>query len=139
MAPAFSSRYQFLSKRVFLAKMATVFIIEDDENMADCLELALAGCTVHKFTNAITATSALNEILPDLILLDILLDGPDGFSFLNELASYADTAKIPVIVITSLNLSMHDLSPYGVVNILQKESMTPALVCAAAQEAFHAE
>lgn len=119
--------------------MATVFIIEDDENMADCLELTLAGCTIRKFTNAITAASALNEILPDLILLDILLDGPDGFSFLNELASYADTAIIPVIVITSLNLNMHDLSPYGVVNILQKESMTPALVCAAAQEALHAE
>lgn len=119
--------------------MATVFIIEDDEIMADCLELALRqilmpSLTICRFTNAITAALALNDTLPDLIFLDILLDGPDGFSFLNELASYSDTARIPTVIVTSLNLATQDLSHYGVVQILQKETMTPALIAAIAQE-----
>lgn len=119
--------------------MATAFIIEDDEIMADCLELALRQIsmprlTICRFTNAITAALALNDTLPDLIFLDVLLDGPDGFSFLNELASYSDTAQIPTVIVTSLNLATQDLSHYGVVRILQKETMTPALIATTAQE-----
>lgn len=119
--------------------MATVFIIEDDEIMADCLELALRqistpSLTICHFTNAITAALALNDTLPDLIFLDVLLDGPDGFSFLNELASYSDTAQIPTVIVTSLNLATQDLSHYGVVRILQKETMTPALIATITQE-----
>ena len=60
-----------------------------------------------------------------MIFLDILLDGPDGFTFLNELVSYTDTAKIPVVIISSLDLSDKDLSVYGVVGVLDKAEMVP--------------
>jgi CheY-like chemotaxis protein len=70
--------------------------------------------------------SAIDEELPKLIFLDILLDGPDGFTFLNELASYSDTAKIPIIIVSSIDISGKDLSSYGVVKIVNKEKMTPA-------------
>lgn len=77
------------------------------------------------FYEGVTAMSAVETRLPDLILLDILLTGPDGFAFLNELASYSDTAKIPVIIISSLDFSGQDLSHYGVIRILDKNTMTP--------------
>ena len=102
-----------------------IFVIDDDEVMAECIAKAIDQ-EVRIFTNAI---NAMNEIvedkIPDMIFLDILLDGPDGFTFLNELVSYTDTAKIPVVVVSSLDFTNRDLSTYGVVGVLNKDSMKP--------------
>lgn len=101
-----------------------IFIIDDDEIMAECIARAVKKET-KIFSNAIAAVEALNDEVPELIFLDILLDGPDGFTFLNELASYQDTAKIPIVIVTSLDVSGVDLSQYNVVGILSKDNMTP--------------
>ena len=101
-----------------------IFVIDDDEIMAECIARAVKKET-KIFSNAITAIEALNEDVPELIFLDVLLDGPDGFTFLNELASYQDTAKIPIVIVTSLDVSNVDLSQYNVVGILSKDNMTP--------------
>ncbi len=134
--------------------MVKVFIIEDDVMMAECLELAtLNGLrklqssypdklatdnystyTVSKFTNIFDATQAINQSLPNLIILDILLSGPDGFSLLNELMTYNDTATIPIMVVSSLDLSQQNLAHYGVVRVFQKETMTPLQLSSAVQE-----
>lgn len=134
--------------------MVKAFIIEDDVMMAECLELAtLNGLrklqssypdklatdnystyTVSKFTNIFDATQAINQSLPDLIILDILLSGPDGFSLLNELMTYNDTAAIPIMVVSSLDLSQQNLAHYGVVRVFQKETMTPLQLSSAVQE-----
>lgn len=106
-----------------------IFVIDDDKVMAECVRRAVKQVTpkqtVQIFSNAIEATAALNDELPDLIFLDVLLDGPDGFTFLHELVSYNDTAKIPVVLISSLNLESQDLSDYGVAGILNKDTMKP--------------
>lgn len=134
--------------------MVKAFIIEDDVMMAECLELAtLNGLrklqssypdklatdnystyTVSKFTNIFDATQAINQSLPNLIILDILLSGPDGFSLLNELMTYNDTATIPIMVVSSLDLSQQNLAHYGVVRVFQKETMTPLQLSSAVQE-----
>ncbi len=122
------------------------FIIEDDLMMSECVERALEQALptldnhveqehkILKTTNAIEAMSLLNEDLPDLIFLDILLNGPDGFSFLNELISYNDTTKIPVVIMTSLNLEKYDLDHYNIKHIFQKETMTPQQIVEVAVE-----
>lgn len=107
-----------------------VFILEDNEIMASCIATAVkkAGeeIKIRCFSDAITAMQELDTgDLPRLIFLDVLLTGPDGFTFLNELASYRDTAKIPVVIVSSLNFQGKDLSSYGVVGILNKETMLP--------------
>ena len=102
-----------------------IFVIDDDEIMAECIGRAV-DLPVRIFSNAIAAMKAISEgELPNLIFLDILLDGPDGFTFLNELVSYPDTAKIPVVVISSLDFSERDLAAYKLVGILHKETMKP--------------
>lgn len=112
-------------------KPLTIFIIEDDRLMAECLARAAAhifpsqSAEIKTFPDAISATAALADDLPDLILLDVLLNGPDGFTFLNETISYPDTAKIPVILVTSLNLAEYNLEHYGVRAVLNKDTMTP--------------
>ncbi len=128
------------------ANPSTVFIIEDDPLMAECISRAASKIlvssknnspatppTIKTFPDAISAIDALSDYLPDLIVLDILLTGPDGFTFLNEIISYTDTAKIPVIIVTSLNLSSENLTHYGVRTVLNKETMTPADI----QKAVH--
>ena len=82
--------------------------------------------TIEHYKNAIDAINSLSDPLPALIFLDILLPGPDGFTFLNELVSYPDTAQIPVVLVTSLNLPKDNLQEYGVVGILNKETMKPS-------------
>ncbi len=127
----------------------TFFIIEDDPIMAECIARACSRIVpptsqspdnpktdsqsiispapkIQIFSDTVSAINALDDGLPDLILLDVLLNGPDGFTFLNEIISYPDSARIPVIIITSLNLSPRRLSHYGVRAILNKETMTPA-------------
>lgn len=119
--------------------MARILIIDDDKMMAECFAYALKTVKDYEIStcaHAIAAMEFLDHQFPDLIVLDILLDGPDGFSFLNELISYPDTMKIPVIIVSSLDLTRQNLSHYGVVGILQKETMTPEQLLTSVKEAL---
>lgn len=118
-----------------------ILILEDDPAMAACFRFNLAaiapGLDIATCSDAVAAISDLSAALPDLILLDVLLPGPDGFTFLNELASYSDTAAIPVILISSLDLRAQDLSHYGVRAIFSKDTLTPAALQRTARELLH--
>lgn len=111
-------------------KPSRILLIDDDALFADLiaknLQRKFKNLNVEHYKNAIDAVNSLTKPLPDLIFLDILLPGPDGFTFLNELVSYPDTAKIPVVIITSLDLPTKNLQDYGVVGILNKETMKPS-------------
>lgn len=101
-----------------------IFVIDDDLIMAECVARAVKR-EVKIFGNAIEAMNVISDgEVPEMIFLDILLDGPDGFTFLNELVSYMDTAKVPVVIVSSLDFEK-DLSAYGVVGVLKKETMKP--------------
>ncbi len=117
--------------------MSLVYVIEDDPMMADVIALAarstvlfdMEGKEIHPdvkvFNDAVEPFSEMKTELPDVILLDVLLSGPDGFTFLNELISYYDTAKIPVVLISSIDMSQRNLEHYGVFHALDKGTMTP--------------
>ncbi len=123
--------------------MSLVYVIEDNPMMAECIAMAVRSQEqteadgskqppyVMIFNDAINAIKSLDTDTPDVILLDVLLTGPDGFAFLNELLSYDDTASIPVVLITSLDLSDRNLEHYGVIGTLSKSNMTPEDIQAA--------
>ncbi len=110
-----------------------IFVIDDNIEMAECIARATGEeCAI--FSNVIEAMNALDEKgLPQMILMEVILTGPDGFTFLNEISSYTDTAKVPVVLVTSVKMPEVDFSEYGVVKILNKETMEPrdirAVVC----------
>ena len=68
------------------------FVLEDDPIFArlfsKSLRRAFPDFTVNIFENAIDAINALPDDCtpPSVIILDVLLTGPDGFTFLNEIA-----------------------------------------------------
>ena len=111
-----------------------IFIIEDDPDFAEIyqkhLQCNFPEIPVRIFYNAIEANAAFSELsereLPALIILDVLLTGPDGFTLLNELLSYPETSQFPVLLISSLNLAKFSLHAYNVRAILNKETFTPA-------------
>lgn len=102
-----------------------IFIIDDDNAMAKCLG-RISGVEAMIFSNAIEAMECIScGKIPDLIFLDVLLDGPDGFTFLNEVVSYSDTREIPIVIVSSIDFSGKDLSSYGIVGVLNKDNMLP--------------
>lgn len=102
-----------------------IHLLDDDLFFQDIIKRYLKPHAVHSFTNALDAIDALSDELPDLIILDILLDGPDGFTYLNEISSYADTNCIPVILISSLYHKLPKMSSYNVYAYLDKTTFTP--------------
>ena len=80
-----------------------VLIIEDHdemrENMAEILELA--DYTVYQASNGKEGVSRAKEIVPDLILCDIMMPELDGYGVLNILSENELTRTIPFIFLTA--------------------------------------
>src|SRR5260370_40977041 len=81
-----------------------ILIVEDDPDMAETLRLALhsAGYAIR---TAVTGREALRKALispPDLILLDLLLHGLNGFNVCERLRSHPPTAPVPIIRVSAL-------------------------------------
>lgn len=104
-----------------------IYVIDDDFVMARCVKRAIlkTGKQARIFSNTIDAIDYLDSELPEMIFLDILLTGPDGFDFLNEIVSYPDTAGIPIVIVSSIKFLQKELMEYGVVAALEKDKMTP--------------
>lgn len=83
--------------------MSLIYIVEDDESIREIEEFALrnAGHNVLGFPNAKSFYNKLDEILPELILLDVMLPDESGNDIVKKLRRNPDTKKIPVIMVTA--------------------------------------
>lgn len=106
-----------------------ILIVEDDPWLAEQQSRVLqkAGYHTSVSPHAIAAIAAVDDDLPDVIVLDVLLTGSTAFALMHELQSYADTGGIPIILCTNLaaDISIDDVRPYGVRRILDKTTMEP--------------
>jgi len=83
--------------------MALIYIVEDDPSIREIEMMALKNSNymVQVFDRASTFFAGIGDILPDLILLDIMLPDEDGYAIVRKIRSDGKTAKIPVIMITA--------------------------------------
>ena len=115
-----------------------VLVLEDDDRAADLIRLQLESdnCRV---TRAATAEIALAILAdgnpPDLITLDILLPGMDGWEFLTKLKTDAKLAHIPVVILSIMADSNRGLS-LGAAQVLQKPVSADDLQTALAKLGF---
>ncbi len=81
----------------------TILIIEDEKLIIVSTQMVLeaAGFRVESATNGEAGISKARELRPDLILLDIMMPGIDGWEALTRLKRDPDTAPIPVIIFTA--------------------------------------
>lgn len=86
------------------SRPATILVVDDDENNRKLLEALLAaeGHAVRSATSGENALAAVAEQLPDLILLDIMLPGIDGFEVMRRLKADSRNRFIPIILVTAL-------------------------------------
>lgn len=109
-----------------------VMIIDDDREFLGELKelLVLSGYEVTAIADSVDAAGHAAGTRPDVILLDLKMDGMSGFDVLETLQSSAETRHIPVIVISSFiseELDVQLLRYFNVVNYLQKP-FTPITV-----------
>jgi CheY-like chemotaxis protein len=112
-----------------MTKRPYILIVEDDQWQAEqhvrVLEAAGYRAEVAPFGAA--AMDVIDQRVPDVLLVDVLLPGGTIFTLLHELRSHVDLASIPVIICTNSaeQLAEEDLLLYGVTGVLDKASMLP--------------
>lgn len=115
--------------------MTTVLLVEDDMLLARQFvgTLERAGFSTRHACHGGEAISCIDQQLPDVIILDMLLPVSSGLALLHELQSYQDTARLPVVLCTSVaeQIGLDDVRPYGVARIIDKTTMLPADIVAA--------
>ena len=81
----------------------TVLIVDDEQTIRLSIKAALEG-EDYSFMEAGSGKEALTKAKnskPDLILLDVMMPGMDGFEVLKKLKDDAATKRIPVIMLTA--------------------------------------
>lgn len=80
-----------------------IYCVEDERNIRELLVYTLetTGFQARGFAHGRELREALKEEVPELILLDIMLPGEDGYEILECLKKSSDTRNIPVIMVTA--------------------------------------
>lgn len=85
-----------------------IFCVEDDRNIRELLvyTLSTTGYQAQGFLSGKELFQELKNNRPELILLDIMLPGEDGYAILDKLKSNNSTKEIPVIMVTARELNL---------------------------------
>lgn len=88
--------------------MALIYVVEDDESIQEIEAVALksSGHEVLIFSSAKDFYKKMQEILPDLIVLDIMLPDENGNEIAKKLRSRVETKSIPIIMVTAKTSEM---------------------------------
>jgi DNA-binding response OmpR family regulator len=81
----------------------SILIVDDQQDLLELLEMSLSqeGYRVRTAESGREALEAVAACKPDLILLDILLGDISGIQLTTRLKNQADTARIPIILLTA--------------------------------------
>ena len=114
--------------------MSKIYCVEDDESIRQLIVYALKndGFEVEGFEDGNNFFSKVQNSIPDLILLDIMLPGEDGLEILEKLKSNYALKDIPVIMLTAktsefdkvkgLDMGADDYisKPFGVMELISR-------------------
>jgi len=83
--------------------MASIYIVEDDSNIREIETIALknSGHTVYAFETAKEFYRKIEERVPDLVLLDVMLPDESGYDIVKKIRKNPATRKLPVIMVTA--------------------------------------
>ena len=83
--------------------MTRVLVAEDEADIRELLVdiLVDAGYEVIGVDDGRKALDTARSLRPDIVLLDVMMPGVDGFAVLASLKAEVDTASVPVIMVTA--------------------------------------
>ena len=92
-----------------------VLIVDDVPDNLSLLHDALdeSGYTVLVATNGVSALQRAVQAVPDVVLLDAVMPGMDGFEVARRLKAHAATAHIPIIFMTGLTETEHVVAAFA--------------------------
>ncbi len=111
-----------------------IYIVEDDMNIQEIEMFALknTGYVTEGYGDAKSFFARINEKIPDLILLDIMLPDQDGLEIVKKLREKPETVKVPIILVTAktteldkvkgLDIGADDYltKPFGVMELISR-------------------
>jgi len=82
----------------------TILIVEDDKFLRDLMnqKLLREGFNTEEAVDGEQGVQKIKEAKPDLVLLDLILPGIDGFEVLSKIKEDPSLAAIPIIVLSNL-------------------------------------
>ncbi len=88
-----------LAQKISTAK---ILVIDDEPQITDVVEAFLSNAGHQVFVDNIAAEGLkkAKTIKPDIILLDIMMPGTDGYNVCNDLKNDPSTSSIPVVFLT---------------------------------------
>lgn len=83
--------------------MSLIYIVEDDSNIREIETIALknSGYTVQAFETAKEFYRKVEDKVPDLVLLDVMLPDESGYDIVKKIRKTPTTKKLPVIMVTA--------------------------------------
>ena len=92
--------------------MCKILVADDEADMRSLLSdlLEEAGHEVTEAENGQVAYQQIQQEVPDLVLMDVLMPMMDGIQVLQRLRNNAATQSLPVILLTAFSLSDEDTS-----------------------------
>ena len=95
--------------------MSTVLLIDDNDDLREIFSLFLGmkGHTVHTAPGGREAIELLNTVNPDIILLDIMMPGMDGWETLCAIKKNPVTRHLPVSMCSGKIPDIEEVNRYG--------------------------
>lgn len=80
-----------------------ILVIEDDPAISRLVDYSLRheGYEVISATNGLAGIKKAQNEAPDLVILDVMLPGMDGFEICHQLRSEQDTAQLPILMFSA--------------------------------------
>jgi len=109
-----------------------VLVCDDEDVPRRLLETALRrrGFETYGAADGIRACELAEEVAPDLVLLDLMLPGRDGYTVLLHLRGLEGCAQVPVFIVSAEPREAHDetATALGAQGYIQKPFDLPALL-----------
>jgi signal transduction histidine kinase/CheY-like chemotaxis protein len=117
------SRERFLHcLRSFGADIQKILIIDDDIQFIELLSRYIKGAggnfSVMTASTGEEGIAQLHEVIPDLVILDLKMDGMNGMEVLKTIHANERLQKIPVVIASALDLPVEEFQFYTRENIL---------------------
>ncbi len=116
------------TKPIIKMRKPMVLVVEDNAVAAHQIQSALEehNYTVHTAFGGNEAIQFVNYVVPDAVVLDLMMPDMDGFQVLEQIRSIANTADLPVLILTAKELTAADrarLKHNNVKQLIQKGSV----------------
>ncbi len=89
-----------------------IYVVEDDESIRHLIEFALRSQSYDAigFSNAWSALSSMEQTVPDVVIMDIMMDGIDGVEAVRRMRENKKLAAVPVILLTAKDLEIDKIT-----------------------------